>query len=490
ALTCVGYLPSMPPADRILGVRHTDFSNMHFYGSVNRFPQEFKSIDRRVLDKGFSLGECGAQEAHDLRVQGSYGDVTAASIHRFQTYVHYGAATGAAFMANWSWKDFDEMVFPWGLMRHGSYIAKPWLHTLTQESLLLSLVEPKYESPQVFVLAPDRHRIGPRFNELHDAVVRSVELMLDQRVNFGIVNEEDLDRLPESAKALLWPIPYCPDDATFERVLGWVKAGGRLYLSGDVSFDVTRKPTRTQRRQLLNLPEATPALPFATLEEAWRQLPLETSVGKGKVFYVPYPLELRPRGSDKEVYARFLATESRVRIEPQDAPVRALSIPTRDGGRLTMLARTSDGEDRIAITLPEAGVTVELAGGGFSFVLTDAKGSVLAAESQGAVTLGGKRLAQAKGHFAICSLDHQDLRQSLQILLLPHEMEQVDVSGLPRLKSGRCGVGEPGTGRRVTSPATQSVIFPPGFTGQVAVIAPAPQMEAAWAKLKKMLEVR
>lgn len=28
ALVCVGYLPSMPPADKILGTRHTDFSNM------------------------------------------------------------------------------------------------------------------------------------------------------------------------------------------------------------------------------------------------------------------------------------------------------------------------------------------------------------------------------------------------------------------------------------------------------------------------------
>lgn len=30
ALVCVGYLPSMPPADKILGTRHTDFSNMHY----------------------------------------------------------------------------------------------------------------------------------------------------------------------------------------------------------------------------------------------------------------------------------------------------------------------------------------------------------------------------------------------------------------------------------------------------------------------------
>ncbi|MBM3472421.1 MAG: hypothetical protein FJX75_04010, partial [Armatimonadetes bacterium] len=41
-LSCVGYLPSMPPADKILGVECTDFSNMHYYGSADRFPMEFK----------------------------------------------------------------------------------------------------------------------------------------------------------------------------------------------------------------------------------------------------------------------------------------------------------------------------------------------------------------------------------------------------------------------------------------------------------------
>jgi len=426
---CVGYLPSMPPADKILGVEHTDFSNMHYYGPTDRFSMEFKLIDRRFQGKGFSLGECGAQEAHDARVDGHLDIPLEASLERFQTYVHYAPALGAAFIANWDWKEFDESVFPWGLYQRNSAVAKPWLHTWEQGALLLSLIEPKYESPEVFVCAPDSHRIGPRFNEVNGALVRSVELLLDQRVNFGMANEEDLADLPPSAKALFWPVPYCPDDPTFERVLAWVKAGGTLYVSGDVQFDRTRKPTRADRRAQLGLSATEAHAPFETPEAAWSETPTETTVGAGKVICAPYPLELRDDASDAAVYRRVLdaAGVERIVVEPAGAPVRAFSFPTRQGGRAYMVARTAEGEGRLAVTLPEAGVTVELTGKGCAFVIAGAQGEVVAAESQGAIRIGQELIAQADGHFGVGALDGKDLRQSERLLVVPHQCETVEL---------------------------------------------------------------
>ncbi|HJN18660.1 MAG TPA: cellulase family glycosylhydrolase, partial [Armatimonadota bacterium] len=228
AVICVGYLPSMPPADKILGVKNTDFSNMHYYGPVDRFPLEFKLIDRRFQGKGFSLGEFGAREAHDARSHGHTSIPVDDSIHRFQTYIHYTAGLGAAFMANWDWKEFDEAIFPWGLFQRSSYVSRPWMHTLEQGALLLSVAEPVYESPEVFIVAPDSHRVGPRFSELNGCLWRAIDLLLDQRVNFGMVNEEDIADLPDSAKALIWPVPYCPADETFDAIRSWVEAGGTL----------------------------------------------------------------------------------------------------------------------------------------------------------------------------------------------------------------------------------------------------------------------
>ncbi len=492
ALVTVGYLPSMPPADKILGVAHTDFSNMHYYGPVDRFPLEFKLIDRRFVGKGLSLGECGAREAHDSRTHGHPSVPVADSIHRFQTYIHYAAGLGAAFICNWDWKDFDEMVFPWGLMHHCSNITKPWLHTWEQGSLLLSLVEPTYESPEIFILAPDSHRIGPRFNELTGALHRSVALLLDRRVNFGMINEEDLNHLPPSAKALVWPLPYCPADETFARVLKWVQAGGTLYLSGDLSFDRTRRPTRLERRRQLGLPEATPTSPFDTPENAWHQAPIETSVRAGKVLFVPYPLELRPQPTDAGVYQRLIALAgvSPITVEPAEAPVRALSLPTREGGRLYMLARRSEGANLLPVTLPNAALTVNLAEGGFAFVLLGPQGEIRAAESQGPLVIGGKRLASAEGHYALCALDGRDLRRTQQLLVLPHQCTTVDIGGLPQLRDAHCFIGPSAGSPRQVGALVEPLVFPPGASGQVAVVAPADQLDAALARLRALSELR
>ncbi len=492
AIVCVGYLPSMPPADKILGVRHTDFSNMHYYGSTDRMQLELKPIDRRFAGKGFSLGEFGAQEAHDARVNGNYGVPVEASVQRFQSYIHYAAGMGAAFMANWDWKDFDECVFPWGLMHHGTNLAKPWLNTLQQASLLLTTSELKYESPSVFILAPDSHRIGPRFNDLHGALQNCVAGLLDRRVDFGVINEEDIEGLPESARVIFWPVPYCPDDATFEMVRQWVEAGGTLCFTGGIGFDRTRKPTRSERYAALGLPAEEPVKPFETPDQAWERDVIEGAAGQGKVLFAPYPAELRGSGSLAGLYARALevAGIEPIAVEPADAPVRAQSVPTAGGGRVYMVARTGGAEDRLRITLPAAGVTLELSQGGSAFVITGAQGEIIAAESQGAVSIGDVLLAEASGYFGICALDGKDLRASRRILVLPHQCEEVWLGAV----AGEAGLQvmrvTPGLADSAAVALGRALNFAPGAGGQIALIAPAAEMAQARQQLSGMTNLR
>lgn len=492
ALTCVGYLPSMPPADKMLGVRDTDFSNMHYYGSIDGFPLEFALIDRRFDGKGLSLGECGAQEDHARRNAGNDGLAVEDSIHRFQTYTHYAPMMGGAFIANWCWKDFDEAVFPWGLMHCGADVAKPWTYTWQQESLLLSLLQPKWTSPAVYILAPDRHRIGPHFDEIHNGIRRSVELLLDQRVSFAMINEESLDQLPPSARVLFWPLSYCPDDATFERVLAWVKAGGTLYFSGTVAFGPDRRPSRLERLADLGLPAVEPAQPFATPETAWSQSPLEARCGKGRVLFVPYPLELRAQDSDASIYRRVigLARTECLAVEPAAAPVRAMSIDTADGGKLYMLARRSSGSELLTVTLPAAQTEVQLAEHGFAFVRVGARGDVLAAESQGSLKVGDVLVSRADSHYGICSLDGRDLRTSTQLLVLPHQCAQINL--LRQVSGLSASLGRPGDQEEKPDkpgPAA-TLVFPPGVPGQVAVLAPPAQLPQTWQTVRDVMALR
>ena len=423
----VGYLPSMPPADKMLGTAHVDFSNMHYYGDVETFPLEFKLTDRRFEGKGFSVGEFGAQEAHQARNAGSDAVPVDVSVRRFRTMLHYSVSMGAAFACNWCWKEFDEAVFPWGLVQRGDGTPKPWLETFAQGSRFLAHVEPTAAQPEVFLLAPDRHRIGPRFNELHAALQRAVGLLLDCRVNFGVINEEAFDRLPASARAIVWPLPYCPDDAVFARVLAWVKGGGKLYLSGDVRFGPSRRPTRAARFAELGLPDRPIHRPFDVPPDVWDAEPLTAKVGAGGVFYVPYPLELRSTTANRAIYRRFLreAGVRAIAIATQAEGVRAQSIPLRGGGLLTMVARSGAGGEPASVRLPGPAVRFMLAPGESALVVTSSAGKATAVECPRVVEIGGRVIAESPGYFGLMAHDGLDLRASRRVTVLPYLQARV-----------------------------------------------------------------
>lgn len=439
ALVCVGYLPSMPPADKILGTRYTDFSNMHYYGPLHDFPPEFKLIDRRATGKGLSLGEFGAQEAHDARINGQTGLPVEASVTRFQQVLHYAVGLGATFLCNWDWKDLDEMVFPWGLVHYGTPVGKPWLHTLAQGAELLKRVQPVYEPPRVYLLVPDSHRIGAQFERIHRALQYAVQALLDCGVDFGVLNEEDLAEIPRAAKAVFWPLPYCPTDETFHTVLQWVQQGGVLYFSGHIGFDRARQPTQSERFRLLGLPEQPALSPFERKPEQWEGHPIVGGASRGKVVYVPSPVELAPSAVLAQTYRQVLqvAGVDFASVRVTGNAVRVQTIPTRDGGRLYVFVRADETRGESRVTLPAHRVSLLLKPMGCAFVLANGKGEVLAVESEGDLQVDGQVIAKADGHFALVSLDGQGLTRSRRILVLPHQQREVNLYLHPR---GRCTV--------------------------------------------------
>ncbi len=469
AVVTVGYLPSMPPADKLLGNRETDFSNMHFYGSLRDMPLELKLVDRRAYGKGFSLGEFGSEEAHHARTRGETGMPVADSVRRFSQVVHYAVGLGASFVCNWDWKEFDEMVFPWGLVQRGSSTPKPWLNTYAQEAAFLSRFPLSQETPQLSLFVPDTHRIGPRFDEIHGALRRAISLLLDENVCFDIVNEED--PIDTSAKAILAPIPYCLGDRAPD-LLEWAKNGGALYVSGDLAFDGARKPTRMERQVAYGLPASPAVSPFEAFDALWTREPSEVQVGKGKVLCVPYPLELRPRSGDAEVYRRFLAMAG-IQPTPVEAggkPVRAMETPLVEDGRVYTLVRTDDGEELVPVTLPEISTTVELRGGGCAFVVANDRGEVIAAESQGAITVRGTKIASAAGHFGIVAEDREPVDRSERLLVLPHLNQSVTLVRQPGDPAWSWRIFRMDDAMKSSAATGETAKFVPG---QVAIVTPA-----------------
>lgn len=372
ALVCIGYLPSMSPADKVLGVKHTDFSNMHYYGPVDGLPMELALIDRRAYGKGLTLGEFGAMEAHARRNAGADGMPVEASVERFAHTVHAAVGLGAAMICNWSLKEMDQMVFPWGLYQRNTPAAKPWAETYGAMARALEAFEPEYRAPETFILIPDAHRIGPRYEELHAAIRRSVGTLLDLNVPFGMLNEEDFGTPPASARVIVWPIPYCPNDRTFDAVRRWVHEGGTLYLSGSVAFDDSRRPNRAGRMVALGLTGGLTA-PC----EPWTVSPLQrTSVGKGHVVYSPDPVELRDSAQTPSVYSEALSAAGvrPIPVRTNGGRVRAQLLHGRRGTALYVFERMDDGDHPVRAWVENTSVAITLGRRACSFVLVDERG--------------------------------------------------------------------------------------------------------------------
>lgn len=486
---CVGYLPFMAAADRVLGTRYTDFSNMHYYGPISGLPFETKMIDRRAYGKGLSLGEFGAQEAHDARNRGETGMPIDASVKRYRQTVHYGLGLGGAFVQAWCWKDFDEMVFPWGLVHHNSQTPKPWLYHYGMSALLASFLEPVYRQPQVYLLLPDHNRIGPRFDEMHAAIRESIRLLLDVGVDFSVLNEEDLATIPAGARAIVWPLPYCPDDAVFDKVHEWVSGGGALYFSGGIGFDTTRHPTRATRYAALGLPSGPMNSPFAAPENAWKQQPLEGAVGTGKVLMVPYPLELRTGPDAETIYERFLHIAG---VSPYNAHTNAGTIHTMvthtsNGGRIVTLVRTDTADGLATVTLPGTDVAIELGPQGSAFVCFDAHSRLVAVETDRRITISGKLLAAGTAPFGLIALDSVDLRTSREAAVLAPDGGTFDLHRITGLTGASQWAGA------LAGPWLPNGHVGPQVTlaeGQVAIVAAHNRIAHARIRLLSRIQLR
>ncbi len=474
AIALVGYLPSMSPADKLIGTRYTDISNMHYYGPIEEFPLEFKLIDRRFEGKGLSLGEFGAQEQHDARSAGRDGLNTEVCVQRFQQTLHYAAGMGAAFTAVWDWKELDEMVFPWGLVQRQGGVPKPWLATIQQEQRLLSTAHVQAQVPSLYLIVPDQNRIGPHFNEINNALHRAVSLLMDCYVDFGVVNEESLDRLPAGARALVWPIPFCPADATFNALLKRVKAGCRLLVTGEFALGPDRHTRLGSRFEALGLSQQPFVAPFSGAPIAEKPAVQTVGVGDGKVTWVLDPIELRSAATENDLllYRLFILQTG---VHPPTAiawepDVRMFRQDLADGGQLWSFVRPTTAPTGLnSVRMSLNGLDISLQPGGCAFVITARSGAVRAVESDSNVILNDTEIAGADGHFALVSQDGLPLATSHRILVLPHLNSKVRILG--RLRSYRAelfrqdgqSVGAASAGSGITFlPGETAILHAPG----------------------------
>jgi len=407
ALFTVGHLISNVHADKQLGAAHVPFTNTHYYGDLFSFGEYLKFSDRLVAGKPLTIGEFGAQEAHDERTRGGDATRDAASVQRFVWYGHTALGLDATFLCNWSWKDFEGAVFPWGMRYLQDPVSKDVLLAQRAQGLALLGIElPPVRSRQLYVVTPDCHRFGPMFGEIESALRRVFATLYGLGVPFGLLTEADLATIPEAAEALIWPVPYCADETTLDRLEEWVTAGGSLYLSGTIAYDDCRRLTadgRAGRFGIEQFPKARPGQAGEATEAT------SVALGEGLVHFVPTPVELSAREALSDLYRSFLV-DAGIPHTPAEQPLQALK-PTADG--LTVLLNPQN-EPTLAVY---GGIEAEMPAGAAVMVHAAANGRPKVVHGYGSLARAGRLVFASAGELFLMGLSDDALNDGPGALL-------------------------------------------------------------------------
>lgn len=435
----VGYLPWVGPADHQLGGQHVDFANLHYYGPTADFPATFKWSDQRAMGRGLSVGEFGVK-AHPAWGKGNEVGLTEREgVDRLLTIAHYTLGLGGSMMANWDWKDMEECIFPWGLNHPGDLAPKDFALAYRDFALLTRPFRPSYQGPPLYLLLAEEHRFGNAAGRVVKAQYAAINLLLDCQVNFNVITERDLLGLPADCRAIVWPVPYCPDEQVVQRLLQFVREGGSLLVTGDLTFGLDRRRGHTDRLEQLcgvklvkplaepleegpethpsgDLPgwEAHPELQVDPLGAQVLAGAKETGgvvfrhrLGQGRVLFSTDPVELHPEDGAAPLYRAFLREAG---VEPVaaglPAGLHAMSLPAAGGGMLYVLVN-DDGKDQ-PVTLREVSFTVPR--GGWGLALFDGQGRLQALEGQGAFRRAGADLLGCPGRVMVLAVDEEGIR--------------------------------------------------------------------------------
>ena len=387
----VGFLQEYWALNKLMCMDKLDFANMHSYTGMDALRADLKLFDRRFEGKSLSLGEFGSVVDHHKRIAGE--DSSEEDFNRYLQTGHYLFGEGGSFLANWCWKDMDDVIFPWGINYGCGGPPKDTLKAYRNQSLLFRRVRPAYKPQEIYLVVPVNQMLGGHANENVRVLYQTVNMLLDRHVDFGTIDDQHLAQLPSSAKLLVYPIPMSIPDDAYPRLKSFVEGGGTLCVTGDVSYDSLRRRTHADRLKELCGVESVDESDHLYINE----------LGKGKVYYTTDPL------GDLSVP---LSAAKKIIL---DSPVHAFVIHEHGGASTYVLVNPQASS--ACASLPN-GIELSLDPNGTGLARFDKSGKLIAVESQGPVRVGDRTL-DIKGHLALVSCDGQELTSSNELIVLP-----------------------------------------------------------------------
>jgi hypothetical protein len=450
-ITSEYYLQPFGGLDIRLTIDGMDVANIGYFrepeADIQGLPLYLRLNDLRARGKSLSLGEYGvkthpawsrangATAYHIVRTEEEQKEL-------FMAVAHYGLAMGASKVQNWCLRDASENVFPWGVFYPNGRVPKDVAYWHRNMSLVWRFFRPRYEAPPVTVLMPDNLRLGAGGHLGISAAMATIGTLIGLQTEFNVLDEHHIEALTADTKSLIWPVPFCPDDAAYARVRDWVQAGGRLLVTGDLSFNWDRRRTRTERlRELCGVEFVRELEPPATRTSARTQ---RVGLGANLVSLKPC-IEVRAAGAVVETATpEGLPLVTRHRLGQGEVvyctdPLE-LGEPLLTGPVLRLLYTDAGGPEvppERAAAFPPDRVSQTLAGGGQATVtyqrnpkrtegirypqlqVTDGAGGLVALGAAEERDLSGARLLSGEAHVLCLSLDRKSLEASQAVLIAP-----------------------------------------------------------------------
>jgi hypothetical protein len=504
--------------DLLAALGKLELANFGYFNSAGedyyRFPQVCKFLDQSVRGKGVNIGEFGVKTHPAWLDCGGY--ISARTEHFEQAYflaiAHYGFALGASKIQNWCWKYPADLPFEWGINYPNELIPRDVRFFYRNSGLLFRHLRPRYDQSETLFLIAGDNRKGGLGASVAEGEMNGIRLLIDQRVRFHTLSDDFIDSLPQGVKTIFYPLPYCPSDEIVKHLEDFVDGGGQLYLSGDISYDLLRARTKTQRLRDLcgvefvserfpNINYQKGAVQTAQKGTSWPEYmatpgivtrpagakvllaatdgtPVVTEYrrGKGRVIFSADPIELHgdPRfhAYAHAFYASFLATLGIVgeKLEPADAPVHVFPVPSQDERQITVLVNYDSEKNCPKLMVPAVGKQVQL---GLDAQMTgvvvgEAGKGIQVVESTRDVFVEGKLLLGTDLHVMAASFAKEGLDVSRRILLLPMGTGEITLATAGHWRQPIVLVGEVSGGKWQQREMFEPAVVKDGLAMQIS----------------------
>ncbi len=459
-VTAEFYQSPVSGIDLLTALGKLELANFGYFNGKDedsyRFPQICRFLDQSMRGKGINVGEFGVKTHPAWNDTGYYIEARTEAYEQsyFLSLAHYGFALGASKIQNWCWKYPADLPFEWGINYPNEMVPRDVRAFYRNSGILFRSLRPRYEAAETVMLLASDSRMGGQGHRIVEGQLNAIRLLMDENVRFGTLTDEFLEELPPGVKTIFYPLPYCPSDAIVERLERFVKEGGQLYVSGDISYDSLRQRTRTDRLRRLcgvgfiaeryapidygkgaigtvaqGLWPAYDAAPSMEMKlEGARALLMDVSghpvvtehgYGKGRVMFSADPIELHgdPRyQSYGHAFYRALVNALKVPAEKVEGQgVHCFRVPSQDARQVKVLV--NHGAKREAVTVDGVRLVLETHLPGV--VVSEAGKGLQAVESSGDVFENGSALISSDLHMMAIAFDREPLASAKRVLLLP-----------------------------------------------------------------------